>query len=693
MKKEISELLCELPLFLTRAGWTYHPPTVDENGRFRYGFPEYDAFIEICRRFYDAGVRVFLSNLPVGWIDEDTYDFSSLDETLDRLFAALPDAYYIPRLRLDPPFAWMEKYPEEICVFEGESTDPEVVRELVKAKNVNNTYDMSAEPRPNGLQPLLLDAPIGLQSFSSKKWLCDAEKALEAVINHIMRGPHAERFVGFHICFGGTCELLHWGNGGERIGDFSRKHTLAFYDYALEKYGSEEALRAAWNNPELCRESCAVPGAALRFRKPKDFAELYFADGDGCLVRDYELFHSESLTDAFLALAKKSKELCPDLAVGVFYGYEGYGHEHLDKILSSDLVDYLTAPKLYDDPTPGGRGGSVAKVASVMHKKLWIEEIDNRPHTAWDPRKFSSHINVEPAKNLKESATVLWRETCKLEQEGASFWWMDQGDAKHRWYDSDELMAVIEDMVKVHQGLYNSSAEDISEVILVSDTAANYRGGKRIFPEVRRRLLFSGVPFREYRMSDIDTIDLSRCKMLVFTLPQLLSPERFNEIKGRLSPECRILFTELPAVCAGELSLERAEELLGIKLCFNSDTVSVEFADGEGGFIRNNGNIWLSLDPAEALCAFDKAAEGSSLSRYISGRGVVHGNSLILGVFATKEEGIEKCRLPKKGDWYEWFSGRVLRDTDEAKIDLAPREGAVFIEYSLWKEIQRDKIS
>ena len=48
MKKEISELLRELPLFLTRAGWTYHPPTYDENGRFRYGFPEYDAFIEIC---------------------------------------------------------------------------------------------------------------------------------------------------------------------------------------------------------------------------------------------------------------------------------------------------------------------------------------------------------------------------------------------------------------------------------------------------------------------------------------------------------------------------------------------------------------------------------------------------------------------------------------------------------------------
>ena len=170
MNKNTENILRKTPIFLTRLGWTYHPPVLDENGKFRYGFPEHDAFIEICRRFYDTGVRVFLSNLPVGWIDEDTYDFSSVDDTLDRLFNEFPDAYYIPRLRLDPPFAWMEKYPEELCVFEGESTDPEVIREFVRQGKVNNTYDMTVSPRPNGLQPLRLDEPIGLQSFSSKKW-------------------------------------------------------------------------------------------------------------------------------------------------------------------------------------------------------------------------------------------------------------------------------------------------------------------------------------------------------------------------------------------------------------------------------------------------------------------------------------------------------------------------------------------
>ena len=90
--------------------------------------------------------------------------------------------------------------------------------------------------------------------------------------------------------------------------------------------------------------------------------------------------------------------------------------------------------------------------------------------------------------------------------------------------------------------------------------------------------------------------------------------------------------------------------------------------------------------------AFDEVADAIKLKRYISGKGVVHGNDLLFGVFASKDEGIGKCRLPENGDWYEWFSGKAYTDTDEAEIALAPKAASVFIHRSLWKEIQRDKI-
>ena len=66
--------------------------------------------------------------------------------------------------------------------------------------------------------------------------------------------------------------------------------------------------------------------------------------------------------------------------------------------------------------------------------------------------------------------------------------------------------------------------------------------------------------------------------------------------------------------------------------------------------------------------------------------------SLLFGVFATHEDGISTVKLPEKGDWYEWFSGKIYANTDEAEIALSPQKAAVFIHYPLWKEIQKNKI-
>lgn len=691
MRKEIAELLQNAPLFLTRAGWTYHPPVYDDGGRFRFGFPEYDAMLEIAKRFSDSGVRVILSNLPVGWVDEDTYDFSSMDETLEKLFSAIPDALYIPRLRLDPPFQWMEKYPEELCVFEGESTDLQTVRTLAKERKINNTYDMTQPPRENGLQPLRLDEPIGLQSFSSERWLKDAIKALDAAMRHMLEGRYAEHFVGFHLCFGGTCELLHWGNGGNRLGDFSKKHTQAFYDWSIKKYGSLAALSAAWENPRLSKESFCVPGIGVRKKRGTTLASFYRMDGDGKYFRDYELFHSETVISAFLALAEHAKKLAPELAIGGFYGYEGYGHEHLDRMLASPFVDYLSAPKPYDDPAPGGRGGSVARVSSIMHKKLWIEEIDNRPHTAWDPRKFAAHINVAPAANFEESAVVLWREMCKLEQDGASFWWMDQGDAKHRWYDDDGLMSLISDMVKIHAALKSQKAQikDIVKVAVVGDTEANLMGG--IKGNIRREMLTVGLPFHEYRKSDLEEISLLQYRLLVFTAPQLVTKAWLDALRLRLHPDCRILFMDLPGICDGSPDPSRVRQITGIGVDFCetnalASAASLSFSDGKGGAFREKNGIYLCIDPSALSLVIAKAFESAALAPYLKERAVVHGNNLLFGVFSMKDNPLcTSLLLPEKSDYVEWFTRETHEACDTVELSLPPRAARIFIRKDIWE--------
>lgn len=691
MRKDIEKILYTEPMILTRPGWTYHPPVTDENGKLRLGFPEHEAFIEINKKFYDAGVRVCLSNLPVGWIDEDEYIFDSMDETLEKLFKAVPNALYIPRLRLDPPFKWLEKHPEEVCVFEDGPRDTSEIAKLVKKGCVNNTYNMDVPPQANGLQPLRLEEPIGLQSFSSKLWVKDACKALEATINHILNGPYAKHFIGFHICFGGTCELLHWGNGGSKIGDFSVKHTHDFFDWALSKYGSLEALKNTWDLPNLTRENAFVPPASWRKAQSTTPQSAFKMDGKGFMHRDYELFHSQMIVDAFLELAKVSKKLAPDLAVGMFYGYECYGHEHMDRILSSPYVDYISAPKPYFDPQPGGKGGSGPRVASVMHKKLFIEEIDNRVHTAYDPRKFASHINTVPAQNITESANVLWREICKLEQVNANWWWMDQGDAKHRWYADDELMHIVAEQAKVHKALKENKAKSISEVFCISDTNANYYGGIKV--PMRTQLLYTGIPHDEYRMSDIDEIDLSNCKLLIFYNPQLLTKQKLEQIQKRISKDCQIIFSNLPGVCNPDFCLERVFELTGMKVSYNPDpdapapifTIDhgadkIIYKDTYGVRIAKKENITLILNADITPALLTDIIKSCGVKSIIPQTGVVHGNSKILGVFSTKESGIEgTVSLPQKTDWFEWFTKTEYKCTDAAYISINPKEARVFI--------------
>jgi hypothetical protein len=325
-----------------------------------------------------------------------------------------------------------------------------------------------------------------------------------------------------------------------------------------------------------------------------------------------------------------------------------------------------------------------------MRKKLWVEELDNRPHTSWHPRKFAAQINVEPAADFFESATVLWRESCKLKQDGASFWWMDQGDAKHRWYDDADLIALVSDMVKLDAVIKKAEPRDIAEVAVVSDTAANLMGG--IKGNVRRKMLAAGVPFHEYRIPDLDEISLSQYRLLVFTAPHLITKEWLAALRARLHKDCQILFTDLPGICNGAPDLSRVEQITGIAVNFvqtntSASAASFSFADGKGGAIRENRGIWLTLRPAEILDSISSVFSAAGIRPCIEGEGVVHGNSHLLGVFSLKESGLSgEVHLPEKGDWIEWFTKEEYADTATVPISIGPRASRIFIKKSFFEE-------
>lgn len=240
---DIEQLIASEPMILTRTGWSYHPPVLDENGELVLGYPQYDSFTGIAKRFRKAGVRINLTNLPNGWVGENRFDYRSVDRTLDELFRAVPDTFYIPRIRLDPPIDWLEHHPEEVFLFEDSPRDLCQIAEAVRRRDISGIYDMKAEPEGRGVQPLIWNGSVGQQSFTSAVWLKDAETALRNLLRHLLSTPYGGRMIGFHIGYGWTGELMTWSLHGERLGDYSRKHAAAFLDYAVKKYGCPENVR------------------------------------------------------------------------------------------------------------------------------------------------------------------------------------------------------------------------------------------------------------------------------------------------------------------------------------------------------------------------------------------------------------------------------------------------------------------
>ena len=203
-------------------------------------------------------------------------------------------------------------------------------------------------------------------------------------------------------------------------------------------------------------------------------------------------------------------------------------------------------------------------------------------------------------------------------------------------------------------------------------------------------MLLSGVPFQHYRTIDLDEMDISRCRLLIFRNPMLLTKEKLAEYQSRMAPGGRVFLCDLPGVCATDLSLDDVREMTGME---------VQQVPDENGnlvnIISGGAEEILSEDPFGVRCArcgsiylgfccnpamLRGMAQASGVTPVISQNGVVHGNSRIIGVFSTIEEGLDTdVHLPQKGDWYEWFTKETHHDTDCVHVKIDPKKARVFI--------------
>ncbi|MGI6691792.1 MAG: hypothetical protein ACOX63_13270 [Christensenellales bacterium] len=511
-------------------------------------------------RLDEIGSMINVVEVPSGWIGINEYNFEMLDHVMNELLKGYPDRFFVPRVHMEPPDDWMHKYPEELCVY----WDGPQSAEEIRAALGTDLFD----PMGWGEDK---EHKLARQSFSSLIWQKDACEALRHFVDHIEQGPYAEQVIGYMPMFGNCGENMWWGDwvsqGDLRKGDFGITHKRLFYEWVVEKYGSLDALRKAWNMPELTFETFRVPTPQERwsFKSEEAFPDYWRVCQYGLpelkdlhsvlLVNDQRQvdcneFHTIVCFDALENFGKTIKEMV-DKPVGAFYGYlqdptVGYaGHLAIDRALTTPYLDFYSSPKAYHYCLAGDPGASQAPGQSFARKKMWIEENDMRSHhagTCYAPKTESDTI------------TCFWRELYRALTLQQGFWWMDIGGLNDDWFTDETLVSMFKKQSKFYKKWSPIPRKSAAEVLFIEDTEScghmTYLLGQQIGLryKLERELRLCGTPVDHFLVDDLFDMDISQYKFIVFCHAFVMPQETWRKLQERIRPDAHILWNYAAAI-------------------------------------------------------------------------------------------------------------------------------------------------
>lgn len=410
---------------------------------------------EVFHDFAAAGVDLFtFSGTPTEagyglakttWIAPDRFDDSQFDRRVMMLLQADPDAYFFPRLYLHAPKWWSDRHPEDVVLMDPGDGKPVPF------------IHAGGKPAP---------------SWASAAWRRDTVEALRRFIAHVHDSPYADRIIGYHLSSGTTEEWMMWGGNENQWVDYSPVNLARFRKWLKAKYGTEDRLRVAWNDPAATFAAATIPAKAQR--QHTDLGALRDPATEQPVL-DYYLYNSDLVADTICMFAHAVKEMTNHRKIlGVFYGYllqlcgeqrqQNAGHLALEKVLACPDIDFLCSPTSYAFRQLGGRGTShfMSLFGSVkLHGKLWFDENDirtslsgGRPGEWGRPRDVAGDLLQQD----KELANCLVN--------GAAQWWFDVGGNK---YDAPRLMARIGALVGDAHKVLDLDRAPVDEVALVVD--------------------------------------------------------------------------------------------------------------------------------------------------------------------------------------------------------------------------------
>ena len=587
--QERIEFLRRNPIFWSRFGIEYDSGDWEKHTRNA----------QRHKALYDKGILVHSSIIPVGWVGPGRFDYTETDQLFALLFSTAPDILFLPRIKLNVPEGWCETYPDDVYVYAG---GPRTTQEILAMIGTE----------VHGSHPTKATDLIALQSFPSAQWKHDASQALRRFVEHMESSPWADRIIGYHIAYGTSGETTQWGSWDKNPrhkGDYGVNATKAFLAYAAQRGHIFDDVppideRFFISDQPVLENRYHVGTPTLK--------QLFYHTEQDKRCITYSEFTRDFNMDAIEAFCKVVKDIVPEKVTGVFFGYitepencANTQHTGFDRLLSSPYVDFVAGPKGYNRVGPTDPGFGQAVPNSVNRKKLWVDEIDNRTHlNTWrGPKDY-------PAKNFQQTRAVYWREFTKNIVFHQGYWWMDLGGG---WLDSEEIQDEMVLLNETSRQLYQEEANQhrVAEVLLVINENAmhhmrpNFNLHYATIGYTGAIIKESGVPIDFYRTADLDEIDLSGYKMIVFLNAFYEDAAKLQHILTKTSAGCHIIWNYAAGIlykATGSFAPDIVTRLTGFSLC--------EYPIG--GIAEHKDACYpvLYVKPGESVTALDHYSDG-----------------------------------------------------------------------------------
>jgi hypothetical protein len=481
--------------------WTIYPP--DDS---------HSIYQSQVRMAAAAGIHIHSFGIPMPWPREDKEpNYSGVKQAFEATLKADPEALFLPRFGMGAPGWWQEAHPDECLTFD--------------------------------------DGQKRSECPASTLWREESLRHLRRLVRYC-EAHYGDRMLGYHPCGQHTGEWFYQRSWEPRLSGFSPAMAAGFRRWLRKRYKTDDALRDAWNDPNITLETAKLPTADQRrasthglFRDPTRERKLL----------DFYEYKQLAMEEPLEAMARAIKDQTDGKKlVTLFYGYffdmcgipsgpQISGHLAMERMLRCRDVDILCSPISYFDRQSGGAGLFLTAVDSVRAAgKLWLNEDDTRTYLAAEDAGYGRVDSPQKA------FWVHQRNYGHILPRRMACWYMDLGGVG--WLDGQDLWDNIRRLREHYDASLAEPATFAPEVAVIVDERSPFALASNstiMRPQcylLRARLYRMGAPIRVHYLGDLLSGKVPPAKAYIFLAPFHLDPAARARIAEVTSQKTAVYF-------------------------------------------------------------------------------------------------------------------------------------------------------